>query len=353
MPDWTKSMKQTYEYYTVDPGTWKDSKKLKMVKSCSVNRDLSAETLGSVTLELSDMVDECYIRAYLITEQNGIKEKFPLSTFLVQTSSYNHDGKKREVSIDAYTPLIELKENQPELGYSVLKGENILERAYQICRANMRAPVVKTTKDTTLYSDFVANNDDTWLSFNNDLLSNAEHRIDLDEMGRTLFAPAQKTASLQPVWTYDDSNSSILYSDITLEQDLYGIPNVVEVIYSDSKDVYHARVVNDDANSPVSTVNRGREILHRVTNPDLPGIPTKEHIQDYAVKLLKEVSTLEYTITYTHGYCPTRLGDCVRINHEKAGIKNVKARVISQNIKCEPGCPVTEKAIFTNELWKR
>lgn len=353
MPDWTKSMKQTFEYYIVDPGTWKDSKRLKMVKTCSINRDSSAETLGSVTIDLSDTVDECYIRAYLITEQNGVSEKFPLATFLVQTPSDKFDGKKRDASIDAYTPLIELKENPPELGYSVLKGENILERAYQICRDNVRAPVVKTTKDTTLYSDFVANENDTWLTFNSDLLANAEYRLDLDEMGNILFAPSQETSSLQPVWTFDDNNSSILYSDFTLDHDLYGIPNVVEVIYSDSKDVYYARVVNDDENSPISTVNRGREIIHRVVNPSLSGIPTKEQIQKYAEKLLKEVSTLEYTVTYTHGYCPVRLGDCVRINHEKSGLKNVKARVISQTIKCKPGCPVTEKAIFTDKLWKR
>ena len=24
MPDWTKSMQQTFEYYVVDPNTWKD-----------------------------------------------------------------------------------------------------------------------------------------------------------------------------------------------------------------------------------------------------------------------------------------------------------------------------------------
>ena len=63
------------------------------------------------------------------------------------------------------------------------------------------------------------------------------------------------------------------------------------------------------------------------------------------------MSSLEYTITYKHGYCPVRLGDCVRLNYTKAGIYNVKAKVISQNIECEAGCPVTEKAVFTMELW--
>ena len=51
-------------------------------------------------------------------------------------------------------------------------------------------------------------------------------------MGRILFAPEQDVSSLQPIWTYNDDNSSILYSDISVDHDLYGIPNVVEVVYS-------------------------------------------------------------------------------------------------------------------------
>ena len=67
---------------------------------------------------------------------------------------------------------------------------------------------------------------------------------------------------------------------------------------------------------------------------------------------MQEFSSVEYTITYTHGYCPVRLNDCVRLNYERAGITNVKAKVISQSIKCEPGCPVEEKAVFPVKLWR-
>ena len=31
---------------------------------------------------------------------------------------------------------------------------------------------------------------------------------------------------------------------------------------------------------------------------------------------------------------------------------DIKAKVISQSIKCEPGCPVSEKAVFTMKLWR-
>lgn len=349
---WSSSMKQTFEYYTVDPGTWKDDKRIDNVKTCTINRDSDTETLGSATIDVTNTLGECYVRVYLVAVQNGVTERCPLGTFLVQTPSSSFDGKKRDVSMDAYTPLLELKESPPPLGYSILKNENIMDIAYRLCRDYARAPVVKTDCAETLYDDFVANTNDTWLTFVTDLIANAKYTFDLDELGRILFSPKQDTASLQPVYTYDDSNSSILYPEISMDHDLYGIPNVVEVVYSQGEDFFYARVVNDDENSPISTINRGREIIHRVTDPDVFGIPTQKQIEEYADLLLRELSCLEYTVSYTHGYCPVRVGDCVRLNYSRAGIVDIKARVISQSIKCEPGCPVTEKAVFTTKLWR-
>lgn len=352
MVDWLSSMEQTFEYYIVDPQTWKDKKRINTVKSCTIKRDFETETLGSATIDIADSVGESYIRVYLIAIQNGVTEKYPLGTYLVQTPSSKFDGKTRSVTMDAYTPLLELKECPPPLGYSILKDENIMDYAYRIARENTRAPVIRTETTDTLFRDFVSETGDTWLKFLSDLLANAKYVFDLDELGRILFSPVQETASLQPVWTFDDDNSSILHPELNMTHDLYGIPNVVEVVYSSGRDHYYARVVNDDSNSPTSTISRGREIVHRVTDPKVSGNPTESQIQEYAEQLLQELSTLENTITYTHGYCPVRTGDCVRLNYERAGLVNTKAKVISQSIKCEPGCPVTEKAIYTTKLWR-
>lgn len=352
MIDWTKSMQQTYEYYIVDPNTWKDVKLIDSVKSCSITRDSELETLGSATIDIVESVGECYIRVYLIATQNGLRQKEPLATILVQTPSSSFDGKKRNVSMDAYTPLLELRENPPALGYFIVKDTNVMNTAYRLVREKSRAPVIEATSDTTLYNNFVANTSDTWLTFITDLIAYAKYNFDIDAMGRILFSPRQDTASLQPVWTYDDSNSSILYPDISLDHDLYGIPNVVEVVYSDSSVSLYSKAVNDDPNSPTSTINRGRDITYRSVNPELSGTPTQAQINEYAKKLLRELSSVEYTLTYTHGYCPVRVGDCVRLNYSRSGMTDIKAKVISQTIKCEPGCPVSEKAVFTAKLWE-
>lgn len=351
MIDWTASMQQSFEYYTVNPDTWRDDKKITTVKTSSINRDSTVETLGSASLDVTESLGECYVRIYLKINQNGVEYREPLGTFLVQTPSTSFDGMVQKATVDAYTPLLELKENPPPLGYSIAKNENIMAMAYRLTQEQSRAPVIETSCTETLYNDFVANTDDTWIAYLSDLIANAKYTFGLDEMGRILFLPKQETASLQPIWTYNDDNSSIIQPTINLEHDIYGIPNVVEVLYSNGSGFYYAKAVNKDENSPISTVNRGREITHRVKNPDLNGYATQRQIDEYAERVLREMSSLEYTVTYTHGYCPVRIGDCVRLNYEKADLVNVKAKVISQSIKCEPGCLVTEKAVFTVKLW--
>lgn len=352
MPKWGESMSQAFEYFSVHPDTWLDEKPIRDVLSCSINRDATAETLGSASLSCGSDLGETYIRAYLTTIQNGIKERFPIGTVLIQTPSISFDGKSHSIDMDAYSPLMELKEKMPPIGYTVRRGQNIMEVAYQLCRSYMRAPVTPAKCSDILVTDFVADTSDTWLSFISDLISQAKYTLELDAKGNVTFAPVIATASMQPVCTFDDGNSSILYSDVTVERDLYGIPNVVEVLYSSSDLTLFARVVNDDPNSPTSTVNRGREIIYRDTNPSFSGTANQAQINEYAQKLLREKSALEYTVKYSHGYNGNRVGDCVRLNYDRANLRDIKAKVISQDIECSAGCKVTETATYTVNMWK-
>lgn len=351
--NWTQTMNQTFEYYEVDPNTWKDSKLLTTIKGCSIDRDSSALTLGSASIDIDDMVGESYIRIYLIASQNGIKNKIPLGIFLVQTPSSSFDGKVKSVSMDAYTPLLELSENPVPLGYALLEGENIMNRAYQIVRNYCRAPVVQTTNDKILEKDFVANTSDTWLSYVTSLIKIAKFQLNMDELGKIIFEPERKLSELTPIWTFNDDNSSILFPEVSLKHDLYKIPNVVEVTANIGTEIYTSRVENRDINSPTSIQKRGREITYRDASPNFIGIPTKEMVDEYTKNLLETLSEVEYEISYSHGYCPVRVGDCVRLNYIRAELKDVKAKIVSQNIKCDTGCSVSERAVFTKNLWNK
>ena len=97
MPDWTKAMQQTFEYYLVNPYTWKDTKKINSITDTTISRDSTLETLGSASITTTESIGECYIRVYLVTIQNGLTEKHPLGTFLVQSPSYSFDGRSKKI----------------------------------------------------------------------------------------------------------------------------------------------------------------------------------------------------------------------------------------------------------------
>ena len=355
MPNWLKSMQQTYRFFKVDPNTWLDIDEIKSIISdkCTINWDSTVNTLGSASITATEVISECYIRIYMQTTQDGITEMIPLGTFLFQPPSTDYDGKSKNIPMTGYTPLMELKEKQPSIGYTIPKGTRYMDLAVRLTSDYTRAPVVGVQASNKLTANFTAGTDDTWLTYLTDLISNADYVYDVDSMGDILFSPKVATEKMQPVATFRDDENSILLPEVTIERDLYGIPNVVEVIYSEgvSKPIT-AIVKNMNPNSPVSIPNRGREIVHRVINPSLSGTPNAEYIRQYAQALLETLSKLEYKVTYSHGYCPVRVGDCVLLDYERSGLRNIKAKIISQSINCKTGCTIEETAVFVQDLLK-
>lgn len=358
MTQWDASgMTQEYEYYEVDTGTWQDKRLLKTVTSCTITRDSTSDTLGSATFAADELYGEMYVRAYLITIQNRVRQRHPLGTFLVQSPSMSFDGKVSTSDFEAYTPLIELKENNPPVGYYIPKNASILDKAADIIKntAKARAPIVYVSNDAagagSIVSNFVSDGNETWVKYLTEYLACANYRIDLDEFGRILLSPIQPIRTLQPTFVYTDDNSSILYRDISVTKDIYSVPNVVEVTYSDKNYTLSSVAKNEDPDSATSIPTRGREIIKRITDPKLNGVPTQPMIDEYARQELEKESTIQCKVTYKHGYNNVRVGDCIRIDYRRAGILIEKAQVISQKISCKDGCPVSETAVFNMPLW--
>ena len=189
MIDWSRSMQQTFEFYKVDPNSWLNSDRINTITSAKIVRDSKSDTLGSATLETTEELDECYVRIYLVAIQNGVTEKFPLATVLCQAPSTSFDGKVMTLSMTGYTPLIELKETQPPIGFSLLENQNIMDNASSLMSEHMRGPMITTKTNDKLTNNFVSNSDDTWLSDVKDLISIPKCSLDLDAMGRTMFTP--------------------------------------------------------------------------------------------------------------------------------------------------------------------
>lgn len=171
MLDWTQTMSQSYRFYKVDPVTWMDGQELNQISDCSINWDSTSSTLGSASITTSEILEECYIRTYMVAIQNGVKETIPIGTFLYQMPSNDYDGKCQTIKMNGYTPLMELKEKSPSIGYTIKKGTNYMTLASELTAKNTRAPVITVETASTLSSNFTAGTDDTWLTYLRDLIA--------------------------------------------------------------------------------------------------------------------------------------------------------------------------------------
>lgn len=353
MIDWTKPMSQRFEYYKVSPNLWEDEELLSTVSSGSISRDLGTDTLGSASFTVDEMPPECYVRAYLVCTQNGLTHKECLGTYLLQTPTKRFNGIRKTISVQSYTPLIELKEKYTPICYTINKGSDVVPLMLENLSNNMRAPVVRDFAKVKLTDyDIIAQPEDSWMQYMVNVLNQNKLGYKLDAYGRFYLYEATPIEAKVPVWYYADNKDSIIYQDITYSQDLYNVPNVYEVYISLPEGTANVRVVNDDPNSPTSTVSRGREIVYRETSPSLTGIPTQVELENYARRRLKELSTITVDVSYTHSYCPVTIGDAVRIDYKAAGLTGIKAIVKSQTIDLSVGCKVSETASFTTTYWR-
>ena len=373
--DWTKSMQQTFEFYTVDPNNWYDDEKLENIISCDLTHDLTSDKRGNASITVTESLPESYIRTYLVVAQAGYMHKICLGTYLYMTSSDSFDGMKHNITMTGYTPMVELEEKLPPLGFHIIGITNrkhsgdapmVTDAIKDIVTTYTRCEIEnRTVIQKPLLNDFVAGTNDNFLTVINNILNASslqQYILTVDEWGTIIVKDKPVLEDAIPTYIYTDDNSSILLPSLDTNDDIYGIPNVVEVLYTGDKRLPAIRVIvkNEDPTSIVSIPARGRKIAKRftITNiaapvNDYSEAAVRAQVIAQAERLLEAASTINKTISYSHGYCDVKVGDTVLINYERAGVTGIRAKVVSQRISCKPGCQVDEQAVYTKKLWNR
>lgn len=362
--DWGRPMTQRWVYAEVDPDTWEDVRELSTVAGCTITRDLDSELRESASFEIDgEQPGETFIRVYIeaderlptvrhadsFEKQRTASERMAVGTFLCQTPSLKADGRVRTLTVDAYSPLIELADDRPPYGYTARgKVEEALE---QIVGSVSHAPFVGYGSQKSIAGSLVANEDDTWLTFCRTIASYAGCDIACDEQGRVVMEPVRAPSALLPMWTFDDSNSSVLLPDFEETFDWFGLPNRCEVVWSEEARTLVGVAENKDAASPLSTVSRGRKVTVRHDNPEgLEEGCTQAQVTSRAKQLLEEASVVEREYVANHGFCKVRAGDAVRIRYARFGV-DVTAQVRSQEISCVTGATVKSVCKVTERMW--
>lgn len=346
MPDWTRGMSRTYEFWRVNPESWNDAERIDTVTGCTISRDMSNPVLAEATFEMDAFDGEMYIRVYLVTSQDGARSREPLGTFLVQAPRRSGNGMRMAVSAHGYSPLKELVETYPPIG-AYFGMCDVANEAARFISENCRAPVIGASGAAYSTEPFIAEYSETCMDFVQAFLDANGCAMSIDGMGRITVGPAPDASAAAPVWRFADDGRSVMLPDITDEDNSPDIPNKVEVVYSSGDTVMFAEAVDDDPASPVSTESRGRTVAMRDTSPDVSGKPTQETMDALAASMLRDNGAIVHDIEFSHGFIPdVDIGRGVELSYRRAGM-SVRALVVSQSIKCTPACTVTTHARYT------
>jgi hypothetical protein len=314
--------------------------------------DLDDEELGSATLnaDANMGIDDQYVRIYQVVEQQRSAERFCMGTFLVLCPTEDFDGTRAMVDANGYTPLHELADDVVPVGYAV-QGD-AAQGAASLMGRHLRAPVIRPATSVNLDGHFAAQDDESYLSYVKSMLATAKMRLKLDARGNVGVEPMRDAAAMRPVWTFADDEVSVILPEISDESKLRDVPNVVRVVYSTEETCLVAEAVNDDPDSPASTVTRGRRVTHVERNPELPENPQQIDLEYYAKRKLRELSTYENEITFSHAYIPeVTVGSAVRLDYGVAG-KRVTVLVEAQGITLDEACTVECRGVYTTNVWR-
>ena len=340
--DWSIGMQQRIRYYEVDRSTWRDYREIDGVASCDVTRDLESSTLESAKLTIvGGTISEAVIRAYIECRQDGPWERFGIGTWICQTPRRTWRRGVGELEVRAYSPLLAVKDDKPPVFHTVHQGVDPAVAAIAALKHGI-APVHACSSGNELDEPWSCDIGDSWLDEAWTMAGYADMGVRVRSDGEVYLDADREPSALAPVWTYEDGANSILIGGIDDECDWYGLPNVVQVVASTDTSTFVGEAVNNDGASALSTVSRGRDVVERITDPEL-AVVTQASADRLARKKMEELGHVERRLTYEHGYCPVVIGDCVRVLSRRHGV-NAKARVVKQTLSLKTGCTVTEEA---------
>lgn len=346
MADWTRGMTRTYEFWTVNPDTWGDLDLLTGITGATITRDMDDELLENSSYEMDARDGEGYVRTYLVTEQDGVRERWPLATHLLMAPSREFNGMRGTMTAEGSSPLVELSGERLPVCYTVESGW-ASDHVGRILRSYGKMPVTVSASVGQLAEACTADEDTSPLAYIATLNNKCGTWVVLNGRGEAMVGPKPQPASLMPAFTFDDGNSSILRPAVVVSSNIADVPNVVQVVYSTPKGYMLSEAVNEDRSDENSVPNIGRRKVLRLVNPELPDEPDQEDIDILARKTLKDEGATVYEVEFEHAFHPdVVLGVAVRLSYSRMGLDCI-AQVVSQEIQCTPGCLVRTRARFT------
>lgn len=298
--------KATFYAVVIDPLSWTEQSRLEL-KSGSVKREKDGlRQTGDFDVTDFDQTEEAWIRVYMDARQDDNVSHNALFTGIVSAPEKKIEGAAVTRPLECYSVLKPCEDIVLERGWYAGAGENgaaVLRKLLNVTPAP-----IEVEADAPALSDYiVAEDGETALSMTDKVLDAMSWRLIIAGDG-TIHIGAKPT---EPAAVFSATGADVIETSLSIKRDWFSCPNVFRATSGNLIAV--AR--DDDPESRLSTVARGREIMMAEDNVTLS---SDEGIAEYAARRLKEEQQVAESAEYSRRYVPDlNIGDIVKLAYSE------------------------------------
>lgn len=331
--DWNKGFSAKYYARILDRIAWRETKQIELVGGSVTRSNIDLRQNSELSCVDFNPDTELWIRVWLDVRQGNDSAHIPLFTGLTSSPDRDYDGNLQTNSIQCYSVLQPLQDIFLPRGWYAPAGASA-STLLKVLMSVTPAPVSFVGVTPQLKNNIIAEDDETNLTMADKILKAINWRLKIDGSGHIQVCEQ----AISPVAVIDPINNDVIEPQVKVKKDWYSCPNVFRAIDEDEEVV----VKDNNLNSPLSIVNRGREIWAQETSCDLN---LGENLTDYARRRLKELQQTAFTVSYSRRFIPDVFpADIVRLNYPQQQVTG-NFGIVSQKIELGYGARTEEEVV--------
>lgn len=333
--DWTKGYSALYYVSVVDKKTRRDLRKIDIIDGSIKRTDDGLRDSADITCMDYRETGEQLIRIWLDAFQEGSDAShIPLFTGIATSPGRDINGRVVTNRLECYSVLKMAQDVLLPRGWYAPAGADAFALIKDLLSVTESPIEITPGLSKTLDTAIIAESGENHLSMTDMILYATGWRMLVNGMGEILIDSKATNETAR----FDALENDVLEPSLRIEYDWYSCPNVCRAVLDDD----YAIARDDSPDSPLSTVNRGREVWVEDSDGFLN---ENETLAEYAVRMLNAYQQVATTISYDRRYNPdVMVTDLIGLNYPAQGISGI-FKVKSQSITLGHNAKTSEEVI--------
>lgn len=338
--EWNKGYSASFYAKLIDAGLWRETDTL-MVTGGTIKRQQTGKRQAATLQCVNYDGDERWIRVYMDVRQEGSSAHVALFTGLAQSPESEFNGNLANNTIDCHSVLKPAEDVLLPRGWfapAQASGARLVQQLLSVSPA----PITVEDASPVLTTAIISEDGETNLSMADRILDAINWRLRIEGDGTINIGPKPT----DPAAAFDPISNDMIETKVKVSRDWYSCPNVLMAVSGDMTGI--AR--DDSPDSPLSTVNRGREVWKLESGVSLAA---NESIAEYALRKLCESQRVKTAASYDRRYIPDVYpGDIIRVNYPKQGLTGLY-EIDSQSVTLGYNAKTSEEITNSSELLRK